>query len=231
MPRRQPITEEKPKRGHLFDKLGKDAPDLKRGKAKIRHRKRFFKQATPLRRPDTSEEHVKAVRKKLGMENHTKQHKATKAEGNWTPRKTGPAKGSKHRPDHAHTTYSDELIEKALWEAKGLMYAAAQYIGMDYSLLTVRVKNSSKLQRVREEAMERRLDMAETCLDDLVLKPSPSQLGAICFFLKCQGKKRGYVERQETEQVNGPVNLEDMTDEQLEQLVGAIAKRLEGKAV
>lgn len=41
---------------------------------------------------------------------------------------------------------------------------------------------------------ETMLDMAEDSLMRLVLD---GELGAICFFLKCQGKRRGWIEKQE----------------------------------
>ena len=49
------------------------------------------------------------------------------------------------------------------------------------------------MKAVLEEVKETALDIAEDKLMGLI---RDGNLGAICFFLKCQGKHRGYVERQ-----------------------------------
>jgi len=57
------------------------------------------------------------------------------------------------------------------------------------------------------------LDMAESSLYRRVLAGDSC---AVCFFLKTQGRKRGYIERGETFNLN--VNLEKLTIEQLERI-------------
>lgn len=63
------------------------------------------------------------------------------------------------------------------------------------------------------EAREAMLDMAESSLYRRVLA---GESWAVCFFLKTQGRKRGYIERGETFNLN--VNLDKLTIEQLERL-------------
>jgi hypothetical protein len=56
-------------------------------------------------------------------------------------------------------------------------------------------------------------------------------LGAVCFTLKCLGKERGYVERQEVQQTNtslSTADIDEMNDEQINQLLTAINKRIQG---
>lgn len=223
---RKPIEAPAPvKRGHLFDKLGKVKPKRKSPP------KRQYKPSVGIAVPATKgkgwdqKSRVKrGVDKMVDLSIRPKMYRANKKDGNWTPRKVGAPKG---KPNPQPKIYTDELIAKALYTAKGLTYAAAQMVGMDYSHMCHRINKSPLLLKVRQEAVERRLDLAEVTLDDLVLKPGPAQLGATCFFLKCRGKERGYVERQEVAQTNAPIDLDSMNDEQLTALVDAIAKKLE----
>jgi hypothetical protein len=56
------------------------------------------------------------------------------------------------------------------------------------------VKKHARLQRVLEEAREQHLDLAET---QLISSVKQGQAWAVCFFLKCKGKSRGYIEKQQ----------------------------------
>jgi hypothetical protein len=58
--------------------------------------------------------------------------------------------------------------------------------------LCERIKNDPELQALQFELKEGLLDFAEAKLIEQIKEGS---LGAICFFLKCQGKGRGYVEK------------------------------------
>jgi hypothetical protein len=68
---------------------------------------------------------------------------------------------------------------------------------------------NDELQIAREEM----LDMAESSLYRRVLA---GDSWAVCFFLKTQGRGRGYIERGETFNLN--VNLDNLSIEQLERL-------------
>lgn len=85
----------------------------------------------------------------------------------------------------------DEDIAQALIAAKGLQCLAAEMLHLEQSTVSDRIKESPYLQKVREEAVERRLDKAELELANLV---DDKCLGAICFLLKTRGKERGYTE-------------------------------------
>lgn len=71
-----------------------------------------------------------------------------------------------------------------------------------------RILRSPELRAVTEDLEETKLDLAEKYLFDLM---KGGNLGAICFYLKCKGKKRGYIERQEFTGADGdplaPVGL------------------------
>lgn len=193
MPRRKPIDAPVKKRGHLFDKL---------------------EPGKPPKGP---------MRKVMGTVLPPKMHRASKANGRWTPRKVGAPKGSKTTQPY---TYSDELIIKALSRNGGLITYAAKAMGMDISALSLRIKNNPVLERARTEAREHYKDKAESVLDYHLDKKS---LTAAIHITRYLCRDRGYVEKSDVEQVNGPVNLDAFTDEQLTQLVDAIEKKLEGK--
>ena len=91
---------------------------------------------------------------------------------------------------------TNEQIIKALEANGGFQSKAAQQLGMTQSALTQRIKRSENLQRVATEIKDKYLDLAESKLITLV---NNGNLGAICFYLKCQGKHRGYIEKTQTE--------------------------------
>ena len=87
----------------------------------------------------------------------------------------------------------DQIIE-ALEACGGFITHAAKQLGMHHSSLLQRIQRNKRLTQKRQEIEERYLDIAES---KLISKVQEKDLGAICFFLKCKGKQRGYVERQE----------------------------------
>jgi predicted transcriptional regulator len=97
-----------------------------------------------------------------------------------------------------------KVTEKQLAEAirvkGGVITSVAKELGISFQAVYKRINNSKKLQEVLEEARESLLDMAESALFRQI---QSGNMTAICFFLKTQGKHRGYVERQESE-VSGP---------------------------
>jgi DNA-binding transcriptional ArsR family regulator len=86
-----------------------------------------------------------------------------------------------------------EEIAEALRPSGGIISHAAESLGVHRSTISRRIARSEKLKAVLEDAKETALDIAESQLIELI---KDGNLGAICFFLKCQGKHRGYVERQ-----------------------------------
>jgi len=85
-----------------------------------------------------------------------------------------------------------EQIEKALKANGGFISQAAKSLNVRYQTIWERIRRSSRLKQSYEEIRESYLDLAES---KLLVKIREGDLGAICFFLKCQGKKRGYIER------------------------------------
>lgn len=89
-----------------------------------------------------------------------------------------------------------EQCEEALRKAGGFISHAAAMLGISQQSLSKRIQRSERLQQVRAETTEKHLDLAETKLIEAV---KAGEAWAICFFLKCQGKQRGYIERGQLE--------------------------------
>jgi len=89
---------------------------------------------------------------------------------------------------------TDTQIEAALREHRGLAKNAAHALGMARSTLYVRLNRDPVLKETLHEIREEVVDFAESKLFELIEKGHAS---AIIFYLKCQGKDRGYIERVE----------------------------------
>jgi len=83
-------------------------------------------------------------------------------------------------------------IEKALRQSGGFVSLAAKKLGVTHQAVSKRIKKNKKLQKVLEEIQESYLDLAEA---ELIKKIKSGDLGALCFYLKCKGKSRGYIEK------------------------------------
>jgi len=94
---------------------------------------------------------------------------------------------------------SDEQIIEALEKSAGMQTEAARKLDMSYDTFWRRVAKSETLKAKITEINERALDFAESKLLQTMKNDSEPkvQLTALIFFLKCKGKRRGYVERQE----------------------------------
>ena len=89
---------------------------------------------------------------------------------------------------------SDKEIAKALQDAGGVVTDAAKALGYTRKAVWERCKNNPELQAIIDDAREGTCDIAEAMLRKAVLK---GKSWAVCFALKCLGKRRGYVERVE----------------------------------
>lgn len=91
---------------------------------------------------------------------------------------------------------SVKAIEKAIRDKRGNVSAVARSFGVSRNAIYDRVQKSTRLQTALAEARDSMLDNAETELYDQALTGNTT---ALIFFLKTQGKSRGYTERQEVE--------------------------------
>ena len=72
------------------------------------------------------------------------------------------------------------------------MSQAAELLGMSRRRIYERLQASEALRLALEDIREGNLDMAESKLLEAVEK---KQAWAVYFYLKCQGKRRGYIEQ------------------------------------
>lgn len=99
---------------------------------------------------------------------------------------------------------SIQQIIEALEATGGWQSQAAEKLGINHSSLSRRIKRHQVLQQALEDIRCKYLDLAES---QLIKAIKEGNLSAIIFYLKCQGKKRGYVERAEVTGAEGaPVN-------------------------
>ena len=101
-----------------------------------------------------------------------------------------------------------EEVKQALETHGGFRTHAAKALGISYQALTDRIKRNKELQEFVVEIDEGYLDLAESAL---ISRVRQEDLGAICFMLKCKGKKRGYIEKPRPEddekETPQPVNI------------------------
>lgn len=95
-------------------------------------------------------------------------------------------------------TPTDEELEEALENSGGVQEAASVWLrknkGIIYarSSISGRMKRNPKLKEAAGRGVEKLLDLGEVKLFEAVQK---GNMTAIIFFLKCRGKKRGYIEK------------------------------------
>jgi hypothetical protein len=114
--------------------------------------------------------------------------------------------------------YTQQQVADALFSAGGIQTEAARILGCTKTTLNGYVMRYPYLQEVLHQAKEDKLDLAESKLFE---KIESGNMTAIIFFLKCQGKQRGYVEKGETAHKApeaAAVDLSTMSNEDLKQL-------------
>src|SRR5262245_3534949 len=102
------------------------------------------------------------------------------------------------------------MLGAVLRECRGNMAAVARRYGVTRQAVWLHVKTHPELQECVADCRETMLDDGENALHLAVLSGEP---WAVCFYLKTQGRSRGYVERQEYRGLSdGDVN-ERITEE------------------
>lgn len=105
----------------------------------------------------------------------------------------------------------DEDIEKWLRKRRGNMAAVGRALGVTRQAVLLRVNASPELRAIFEECRETVKDLTESKLFKAIRN---GEAWAICFFLKCQAKDRGYTERHEITGANGEaMRMEVVEDE------------------
>jgi len=104
----------------------------------------------------------------------------------------------------------------ALKETQGLLTLAARKAGVSYRTVNRYANELPSVREAVEEAKEAVTDLAE---GKLYGKISDGDVTSIIFYLKTQGKKRGYIEKQEIEHSGHISEASDLPDEELERII------------
>ena len=101
--------------------------------------------------------------------------------------------------------YTQEEMIEALEESKGLIAPAARALGCSRDTIRSYIDEYSAVAQAKLDQEEAVKDMAENALYAAILR---GEAWAICFYLKCRAKDRGYVERAELTGANAaPVKI------------------------
>ena len=102
-------------------------------------------------------------------------------------------------------------IIAALQQSRGLVSAAARALGMSGRAIYQRMEKTEAIRQALADERESTKDFAEAALMKAIGR---GDAWAVCFYLKCQAKDRGYIERQEIAvnaqvEVSGTVGIRD----------------------
>jgi hypothetical protein len=107
--------------------------------------------------------------------------------------------------------YTQEQMIRALEESKGLIAPAARALGCSRDTIRSYLEEYAEVAQAIKDQREAVTDMAENALYQAILD---REAWAVCFYLKCMAKDRGYVERAEVSGPNcGPVKIKLVYDE------------------
>src|SRR3712207_6478409 len=106
--------------------------------------------------------------------------------------------------------YSVEQIIAALGESHGMIAPAARSLGCSRDTIRRYLAENAEIAQAIADEREATTDLAENKLRDAIVR---GEAWAICFYLKCMAKDRGYVEKAEVTGAGGPVKIELVYDE------------------
>lgn len=111
--------------------------------------------------------------------------------------------------------YTKEQVSTALTDANGFVTIAAKNLRCQTCTVNEYIKRFPELKAVLDDARAATLDVAESQLMKLI---EQGNVTAIIFFLKTQGRTRGYQEKiiQETTNIDFDFNL--FSDDELRQI-------------
>lgn len=133
-----------------------------------------------------------------------------------TPKKKAAGKRGRGQPKTPILKIA--TVAGALVELRGNVSAVARRFGVTRSAVHNLIAANDDLRTITADCREQGLDDAE---DSLMKAVTEGEAWAVCFFLKTQGKKRGYVERQEIEHSDKPkhvIIIDDQTVEPAEEV-------------
>ena len=90
--------------------------------------------------------------------------------------------------------YTVKQVAEALRNAAGLKVLAAKQLGCVPTTISNYISRHDELKEVEAQCVENQLDIAESKLFQHI---EDGNIPALLFYLKCKGKARGYVERDQ----------------------------------
>ena len=107
--------------------------------------------------------------------------------------------------------YTQEQVIEALEQSKGLIAPAARALGCSRDTIRTYLEEYTAVAQAKLDQREAVTDMAENALYAAILR---GEAWAICFYLKCMAKDRGYVEKAEISGPGGkPISIKLVYDE------------------
>ena len=117
---------------------------------------------------------------------------------------------ARQQPRQPYRKYTQEQMIEALEQSKGLIAPAARALGCSRDTIRSYLDEYSAVAQAKLDQEEAVKDMAENALYAAILR---GEAWAICFYLKCRAKDRGYVERAELTGASGaPVKIKLVYD-------------------
>jgi AcrR family transcriptional regulator len=121
-------------------------------------------------------------------------------------------------------TLTAEKIIPLIDEYTGNLSMVARKLGVSRTTLYRFLSDKPTVKQALEEAREKMIDNVES---KLYSKALAGDTTAMIFFLKTQGKQRGYIERQEvTGADGGPVQTKAVSDEQHNRAISSLANAI-----
>lgn len=134
----------------------------------------------------------------------------------------------------ARQRYTQEQVIGALAQAKGMTTVAARLLNCAPNTVQAYIDRYPAVAETRRQEREAMTDVAELALYKAI---QSGEAWAVCFYLKTQGKQRGYVERAEvqhsgtiTQEHSGAVEIQAVDYRQSIRSLNPPAAELEDKA-
>lgn len=121
--------------------------------------------------------------------------------------------------------HGEAVVIEQLKKFNGYLHPAAKALGVDRSTLSKWMDKHPATRAAIEDSLEIRLDVAESKLDAAI---NQGEAWATCFFLKCKGQKRGYIEKHQLD-VSGEVAHVNVID--LEDRIKKVQQVMESRAI
>lgn len=102
--------------------------------------------------------------------------------------------GGNAKPTHLRTKVDVASVVESVRQNRGMLTAAAKQLGISYETIRRYCHRFPAVARAVQDAREEMTDLAEMALWRQI---EQGAAWAICFYLKTQGRGRGYVERHE----------------------------------